>query len=260
MSLPCLFWAASASGQGEEHLLHLLLGHRRFPVLAGGEALPHAAGHDLEAGPVQRPGRRRELGDHIGAVPPGLDHGNDPGQLALGAAQPVEHLALGVVVDLHQPLLYDPAFIVYPRGYRAGEVRGHTRPGRLRTSVYPATTITSTVNAALSRCGLARPARLPPDSAPVTAPAANAPISAQSRVRLPWPARAASAAALFTAITTRDVPAAVGMSKPRTRTSAGTTTNPPPTPKNPVISPTPVAAAATMIVCRAPVLAAAWPG
>ena len=48
------------------------------------------------------PGYRRELGDHLGAVPPGLDHGNDPGQLALRAPEPVEHLAHCVVVDLHQ--------------------------------------------------------------------------------------------------------------------------------------------------------------
>ena len=64
-------------------------------VLAG-QALPHTAGHDLEPGPVQGAGHRRELGHHLGAVPPGLDHGDDPGQLALRAAEPVEHLAHGV--------------------------------------------------------------------------------------------------------------------------------------------------------------------
>jgi hypothetical protein len=47
------------------------------------------------------------------------------------------------------------------------------------------------------------------------------------------------------AITSRDVPTAVAMSKPRASTSAGTTTNPPPTPKNPVTSPTTVAAITT---------------
>src|ERR1019366_6444932 len=252
----------SVSGEGEEHLLHLLLGHRGVAV-PGSEALAHAARHDLETGPVQRARHRGELGDHIGAVAPGLDHGDDPGQLALGAAEPVEHLALGVVVDLHRASILRSTCRIIPGGVCSFK-RVHTRPGRLRVSVYPATSTTRTVNAALSLCGLARPARLPPASAPITAAAANVPISGQSRVRLPCPARAASAAALFTAITARDVPAAVGMSKPRTRTSAGTTTKPPPTPKNPVISPTPVAAAATRIVCRAPVLTTArlgwaWP-
>jgi hypothetical protein len=40
-----------ASGQAEEQLLHLLLGHRGVAV--AGQALPHPARHDLESGPVQ---------------------------------------------------------------------------------------------------------------------------------------------------------------------------------------------------------------
>src|SRR5262249_26048417 len=88
------------SGEGEEQLLHLLLAHRGLP--AAGQALPHPAGHDLETRAVQGPGHRRQLGDHLGAVPPVLDHRDDPGKLAMGAAEPVEHGALGALVDLHQ--------------------------------------------------------------------------------------------------------------------------------------------------------------
>src|SRR6266567_8491797 len=47
---PCTA-SAEASGEGEEHLLHLLLAHRG--IAASGEALPHPARHDLETGPVQ---------------------------------------------------------------------------------------------------------------------------------------------------------------------------------------------------------------
>src|SRR5208282_6823254 len=54
----------------------------------------------------------------------------------------------------------------------------------------------------------------------------------------------ASAAALLIAMTSSEVPTATGMSKLRASTSAGTMTNPPPTPKKPVSRPAPVAAAA----------------
>src|SRR5215470_13648396 len=94
------------SGEGEEQLLHLLLGQRGIGV--AGQALPHPARHDLEPGPVKRPAHRCKLRDHLGAVPPVLDHRNDPGQLAMGAAEPVEHGASGAVVDLHQSALPAP--------------------------------------------------------------------------------------------------------------------------------------------------------
>jgi len=60
---------------------------------------------------------RGELGDHVGAVPAGLHHGDDPGQLAVGAAEPVEHLTRGILIDLHQqsPLLF--ARLNIPAGY-----------------------------------------------------------------------------------------------------------------------------------------------
>src|SRR6516164_11070550 len=100
------------SGEGEEQFLQLLLAHRRHP--ATGQALPHPAGHDLETRPVQCPGHRRQLGDHLGTVPPVLDHRDDPGKLAMGAAEPVEHLARGVFVDLHQSAL--PVGLTIPTG------------------------------------------------------------------------------------------------------------------------------------------------
>src|SRR5215469_12785307 len=91
------------SGQGEEKLLQLLLGYRG--TILTRKALPHPAGHDLEAGPVERPGHRGELGDHVLAVPPVLDHRDDPGQLALGTAEPVEHRASSLLIELHQQVL-----------------------------------------------------------------------------------------------------------------------------------------------------------
>src|ERR1035441_4177942 len=83
---------------------------------------------------------------------------------------------------------------------------------------------------------------------PAMAPATAAAVNVISRVSpmLAWvPSRDSSAEAELMAITSRDVPTAVGMSKPRASTSAGTTTKPPPTPKNPVTSPTIVAAITT---------------
>ena len=47
--------------------------------------------------------------------------------------------------------------------------------------------------------------------------------------------------ALLTVITSSEVPTATGIENPRARTRAGTTAKPPPTPKNPVSSPTAVA-------------------
>jgi hypothetical protein len=47
-------------------------------------------------------------------------------------------------------------------------------------------------------------------------------------------------------ITSSEVPTATGIGKPRVRTSAGTTTKPPPTPKKPVSSPTAVATTSTL--------------
>src|ERR1017187_5344519 len=78
VSLKSVFF--SPSREGEERLLHLLLGHRGIGV--PGQAFPHAAGHDLEAGPVQGAGYRGELGDHVGPRAPGLHYRYGPRHLA----------------------------------------------------------------------------------------------------------------------------------------------------------------------------------
>src|SRR5664279_4685501 len=94
------------SGQGQEELLHLLdteggWGAGGIP----GDALPHRAGDQLEPGPVEGPRHRGQLGDHIVAVPAGLDHADDATDLALGAAQPLENLlGLGLILQLHVTL------------------------------------------------------------------------------------------------------------------------------------------------------------
>src|SRR5258708_11762799 len=66
------------SGQAQEQLLHLLLGHPG--LVAGGQALPHPARHDLESGPVQRPGHRGQLRHDVLSVTSGLDHPHHPRQ------------------------------------------------------------------------------------------------------------------------------------------------------------------------------------
>jgi hypothetical protein len=55
-----------------------------------GDAFPHAGRENLEAGPVQCPRYRGELGDDVLAVASLLDHGDDAGELSLGAAQPLQ--------------------------------------------------------------------------------------------------------------------------------------------------------------------------
>ena len=51
------------------------------------------------------------------------------------------------------------------------------------------------------------------------------------------------------AMTSNEVPTAAGISKPSASTRAGTMTNPPPTPKKPVSSPTAVAAVTIFRFC-----------
>jgi hypothetical protein len=82
--------AAHRSGEGEEELFQLRLGHRRGLPVGLGQALAHPTRDDLETGPVERAGDGGELGDDVLAVASGFDHGDDAGELALGAAQPVE--------------------------------------------------------------------------------------------------------------------------------------------------------------------------
>src|SRR5665811_1161810 len=109
--------------------------------------------------------------------------------------------------------------------------------GKLRAAVYSATTPRSMVKAAVSRSGRTRVASRPPNRLPTIAARVNTPMRVQSRWT-PCPIRDSSAEVLLIAITSSEVPTATGIVNPSARTSAGTTTKPPPTPKNPVSSPT----------------------
>src|SRR6266498_2232594 len=94
--------ATAGSGEGEEQPLQPGLVDRG--LLAGrsrGDALLEPAGDELEAGAVQRAGDRGELGDDVGAVAAVLQHADDAPQLALGAAQPLDRVADGALVELH---------------------------------------------------------------------------------------------------------------------------------------------------------------
>jgi hypothetical protein len=51
------------------------------------------------------PGSRGKLGDHVGAVAALLDHPDDPADLALGPAQPLDHALHHLVVHIHAKLL-----------------------------------------------------------------------------------------------------------------------------------------------------------
>ena len=57
--------------------------------------------HDLETCPVQRPGHRSELHQHVLAVTARLDHRDNSGQLALGTAKPVQHRAGHFLINPH---------------------------------------------------------------------------------------------------------------------------------------------------------------
>ena len=80
-------------------------------------------------------------------------------------------------------------------------------------------------------------------------PITDAPVRAATRPQsgvVPTPARTARAAALVSVMTTSEVPAAYRMGSASARVRAGTTRNPPPTPRKPVSSPTPVAVTSTL--------------
>src|SRR5437899_3108073 len=79
--------SVAGSGQGEEKPFE------PFAIGVGGaiavdQALLQAGRNDLETGPVERPGCRRELRHHIGAVAPLLDHLDYAADLALSPPQP----------------------------------------------------------------------------------------------------------------------------------------------------------------------------
>ncbi|CDZ91160.1 conserved hypothetical protein [Rhodococcus ruber] len=110
------------SGEREEELLEFLLGQLvdAGVVLLVEDALPQPGGDDLEAGPVQGTRDRGELGDHLAALAPALDHGDDPGELALRTAQPVENLGGGFCgihgVNCHGRPLHTEDEHIIPRG------------------------------------------------------------------------------------------------------------------------------------------------
>src|SRR6266511_3415479 len=90
------------SGQHQEEALELL---GVVALVAGrglvGEALAELAGQEPEPDPVHRPAHRRELLDDVLAVPALLEHPDDPAELALHAAQPVQRLRNDLAVELH---------------------------------------------------------------------------------------------------------------------------------------------------------------
>src|SRR5215469_8872656 len=145
--------SAEESDEGAEQLLHLLLGQRGIGVAA--QALPHLARHDLEPGPVKRPAHRGKLRDHLGAVPPVLDHRDDPGQLAMGAAKPVQHGATGAVIDLHQSALPSASHNTLRGISGACHGRGHrTREGYSHSIVPGGLLVTSSTTRLISLTSL----------------------------------------------------------------------------------------------------------
>src|SRR5699024_5908145 len=82
------------SGQGQEQLFQFCLGELwLLATFTRGVAVPHAARHDLEPGPVQGAGDRGQLLENGGAVLSFLDHRDDTGELPLSALEPREGIA-----------------------------------------------------------------------------------------------------------------------------------------------------------------------
>src|SRR5690349_3609733 len=91
---------AQMSGEGEEEPLELSavgLGS----AVAVERALLEASCDDLETGPVEGTGRRRQLRDHVRAVAPLLDHLDHAANLALGPLQPSDHAGHRLAVCFH---------------------------------------------------------------------------------------------------------------------------------------------------------------
>lgn len=89
---------------------------------------------------------------------------------------------------------------------------------------------------------------------PIGQPGAHEPPTAETLVSTstgaqsgatPTPVRTASAAALVNTMTTSEVPAAYSIGSANASSRAGTTRNPPPTPRKPVSNPTTVAVTST---------------
>src|SRR6476619_5001594 len=91
--------ADQPSGQRQEQFLHRL-GVQGVLTVGLDQALFQAGGDDGEPGPVDGLADRGELGDDLLAVPALLDHPEHAADLALGAAQPVDHGGQGLRGDL----------------------------------------------------------------------------------------------------------------------------------------------------------------
>src|ERR1035437_160125 len=88
------------SGQGQEEFLHGFDLKGVGPVGLS-QTLFQAGRDDGEAGPVQGPVGRRELGDDVLAVAALLDHSQDAADLALRSTQSVDHVAHLCRVELN---------------------------------------------------------------------------------------------------------------------------------------------------------------
>src|SRR5262245_6092169 len=97
----------AASREAEEQPLQLLTVGLAL-LRAVGHALLQPARDQLEPRPVQRPRHRRQLRDHVLAVPPGLDHLNQATDLPLRPAQPLHHVRKNVLTQLPHASLRVP--------------------------------------------------------------------------------------------------------------------------------------------------------
>src|SRR5580700_780842 len=127
-----------ASGQRQEQLL-------QASALGGGilaarllveHALAEPAGDDLEAGPVQGPARRGQLGQHVRAVLALLDHPDNAADLALRATQPPDHVRELLAVHVHAGQ-HIPRRVLLPAGLRASYREGSATRGELPEEGYP---------------------------------------------------------------------------------------------------------------------------
>src|SRR6266511_1569013 len=117
--------------QRQEQLLHPLQVQGLVrALLGGGHALLQPTRDDFEPGPVQRPGHRRELGDHVGTVPALFEHPDDAPDLPLRAAQPLDHFGGRRLLDPHRRLPSANPGVRIPAGVLrdAPPSRGPARP------------------------------------------------------------------------------------------------------------------------------------
>ena len=117
-------------------------------------------------------------------------------------------------------------------------------PSANDTPTKTATKANRTAKTTISTQVFTRLAAGPPNTPPIMLAMVKAMVSGQSTTTS-VPMRDSSPLIEATTITTSEVPDAVRIGTPSTKTSTGTTTNPPPTPKKPVSRP--VAEASALI-------------